>query len=199
MTAVGSDSKDRWRADHRLDAAWALRGLGNYLSKVFDATTSAAWLTMSWTATTPAGTAIAMSYRIGNTPTPDASWTAFAPVAVSGGSLAGSARYVQFKVQETTTVPAQTPTLKQVTIGLQQVASTSASRRRRSGRRETSFAANSPPAPAAPDQARSGSDESLPPGRDYRPSGRRRSAPISAPCANRAVLARKAHQERRNR
>ena len=33
-------------------------------------------------------------------------WTAFAPVAVSGGPLAGSARYVQFKVQETTTVPA---------------------------------------------------------------------------------------------
>jgi len=105
MTAVGND-----KANGVLTIDWMRVGpyaaSNNYLSKVFNAGSAVAWLTMSWTATTPAGTAIAMSYRIGNTPTPDASWTAFAPVAVSGGPLAGSARYVQFKVQETTTVPA---------------------------------------------------------------------------------------------
>jgi hypothetical protein len=89
---------------------------GTYTSKVFDATTAATWLTLSWTAATPAGTSVVMSYRTGNTPTPDATWTPFA-VTTSGAALSGTSRYVQFKVLESTTVPAVTPTLNQVTIG----------------------------------------------------------------------------------
>jgi hypothetical protein len=118
MTVVGSDL---FKSNGVLTIDWMRLGPyapnATYLSKVFDASTTAAWLTMSWNAQTPAGTPVAMSYRTGNTPTPDATWTAFTPVAASGAPLAGSSRYVQFKVQESTTVPAQTPTLKDVTIG----------------------------------------------------------------------------------
>jgi hypothetical protein len=118
MTAVGSDLS---KTNGVLTIDWMrvdpYGPSNNYLSKVFDAGAAAAWLTMSWTGSTPAGTNIALSYRTGSTPTPDATWTAFAAVSSSGSPLAGSSRYVQFKVQESTTVPAQTPVLKDVTIG----------------------------------------------------------------------------------
>jgi hypothetical protein len=118
MTVVGSDL---YKTNGVLTIDWMRVGpyvpSNNYLSKVFDAGAAAAWLTMSWTGSAPSGTAIVMSYRTGNTPTPDATWTTFAAVPASGAPLAGTSRYVQFKVQESTTAPAQTPVLKQVTIG----------------------------------------------------------------------------------
>jgi len=118
MTVVGNDTV---KTDGMLTIDWMrvspYAPSNNYLSKVFDAGSAVSWLTMSWTGSTPAGTGIALSYRSGNTPTPDATWTAFAAVSSSGAPLAGSSRYVQFKVQESTTVPAQTPVLKDVTIG----------------------------------------------------------------------------------
>jgi hypothetical protein len=118
MTVIGKEAS---KTNAVMTIDWMRVGpyaaAGSYLSKVFDAAASVNWLTMSWTATTPAGTAIAMSYRTGSTPTPDATWTPFAPVPTSGAPLTGSSRYVQFKIQASTTVPAQTPVLKDVTIG----------------------------------------------------------------------------------
>jgi hypothetical protein len=118
MTVIGSDLS---KADGVLKIDWMRLGPyapgGTYRSRVFDATTAVTWLTLSWTATTPAGTGVAMSYRTGSTPTPDATWTVFVPVASSGAPLSGTSRYVQFSVQESTTVPAQTPTVSQITIG----------------------------------------------------------------------------------
>jgi hypothetical protein len=83
---------------------------------VFDAGAPVSWLTMSWSADKPAGTNIVVSYRTGNTPTPDATWTAFATVPTSGGALAGSSRYIQYTLQESTTNDGQTPIVKDVII-----------------------------------------------------------------------------------
>ena len=74
------------------------------------------WVTLAWTAQTPAGTASAVSYRTGNTPTPDATWTAFTQVPGSG-PISGTARYFQYAIDESTSVPGQTPSLNDITVG----------------------------------------------------------------------------------
>jgi hypothetical protein len=62
-------------------------------------------------------TSLAFSVRRGDTPTPDATWTAFAPIAASGGAIGGSSRYLQYRVELTSGDPAVTPSIAQVTIG----------------------------------------------------------------------------------
>ncbi|OLD19649.1 MAG: hypothetical protein AUJ01_05595 [Acidobacteria bacterium 13_1_40CM_3_65_5] len=89
---------------------------GTYTSKVLDAGGLGTWMNASWTADTPAGTNVVVSYRIGNTPTPDATWTSFATVPSSGAALSGTSRYFQFQLKETTTKPGQTPAVKDVTV-----------------------------------------------------------------------------------
>jgi hypothetical protein len=117
MTMVGSDmSKTTGVLTIDWMRATPYAASGTYTSKVFDAGAPVSWLTMSWTADSPAGTNIVVSYRTGNTATPDATWTAFAPVSASGGALAGSSRYIQYSVQESTTNTAQTPAVKDVVI-----------------------------------------------------------------------------------
>ena len=85
-------------------------------SRVFDAGAPANWGTLAWTGSTPTGTSLALSYRIGNTATPDGSWTVFVPVASSGAALAGNSRYIQYRATLTTSDPSQTPFLNDVTI-----------------------------------------------------------------------------------
>jgi hypothetical protein len=95
---------------------------GTFVSKVFNAAGggNVNWQTASWTADAPAGTSVVVSYRTGNTTTPDdGTWSAFTTIAGSGGALAGSSRYLQFKVDETTAVPGLTPVVRDVTIGFQ--------------------------------------------------------------------------------
>ena len=87
-----------------------------FLSRVFDAGMSVNWNALAWTGETPAGTTLAMSYRVGNTAAPDGSWTAFVPVTGSGGALTGNSRYVQYQAQLATTDATQTPVLDDVTI-----------------------------------------------------------------------------------
>jgi hypothetical protein len=89
---------------------------GAYTSKVFDAGFVAVWMNANWTAAAPAGTGVVVSYRTGNTPTPDGTWTAFTTVAAPGGALAGQSRYLQFKIQETTTKPGQTSVVNDLTV-----------------------------------------------------------------------------------
>jgi hypothetical protein len=89
---------------------------GAYTSKVFDAGFVAVWMNANWTAAAPAGTGVVVSYRTGNTPTPDGTWTAFTTVTAPGGPLAGQSRYLQFKIQETTTKPGQTSVVNDLTV-----------------------------------------------------------------------------------
>ena len=65
-----------------------------FTSRVFDGGTKRTWGAATWTGETPAGTSLAMSVRIGDTLTPDASWSGFKPLANSGVSIGGSSRYL---------------------------------------------------------------------------------------------------------
>jgi len=89
---------------------------GTYTSQVFDAGFSATWMNATWTAATPAGTSAAVSYRTGNTPTPDGTWTAFTTVSGPGAALSGMSRYLQFMIQEATTKPGQTSVVNDITV-----------------------------------------------------------------------------------
>ncbi len=89
---------------------------GAFISRVMDAGVAVNWGTLSWTSQAPAGTSLALSCRTGNTPIPDDSWTTFIPVSTSGASLAVNSRYLQDQAQLSTSDPAQTPTLDDVTV-----------------------------------------------------------------------------------
>jgi hypothetical protein len=88
----------------------------SYLSRVIDAGAPVTWSPVTWDASTPAGTSLSVLVRMGNTPTPDSSWTAFIPVASSGSVIGGVSRYVQYRADLSTTDPGQTPALQDITI-----------------------------------------------------------------------------------
>lgn len=87
-----------------------------FTSHVFDAGQAVNWETMSWTGQTPAGTSFDFSYRIGNTPTPDGTWTSFTSVPTSGAALSGNTRYIQYQTVLATTNNLVTPVLEDVSI-----------------------------------------------------------------------------------
>jgi hypothetical protein len=89
---------------------------GTFLSRVFDAEGTITWGTASWTGEVPSGTSLIISVRQGNTLTPDGTWTDFATLSSSGGTIGGNSRYLQYRAQLTTTVPGQTPVLRDITI-----------------------------------------------------------------------------------
>jgi hypothetical protein len=73
---------------------------GSYVSFVRDAQTVADWGTLSWRASVPAGGAVDVFTRSGNTATPDDTWSAWSgPYAASEGEEIKSpnARYLQWK------------------------------------------------------------------------------------------------------
>jgi hypothetical protein len=90
---------------------------GTFLSRVFDAGSSVTWGTAAWTPEVPTGTSLVLSVRQGDTATPDGTWTPFVTLTGSGVTLGGSSRYLQYRAQLATTVPGQTPVLRDITIG----------------------------------------------------------------------------------
>jgi hypothetical protein len=90
---------------------------GSFDSRVFDAGMTAGWGALSWTADSPAGTAITLSVRTGGTPIPDGAWTAFRPISPSGATIGGASRYIQYRAALTTSDTASSPLLHDVTIG----------------------------------------------------------------------------------
>ena len=74
------------------------------------------WGALTWNTLTPAGTGVALSVRTGNTAAPDATWSAFSPIASSGGDVPGSSRYLQYRAQLSTTDPAVTPTFSDMSV-----------------------------------------------------------------------------------
>ncbi len=68
-----------------------------FTSRVMDAQTDTQWASVSWLATIPAGTSVAVSARFGNTPAPDGTWTPFIAVSGSGGAVSQTSRYVQYQ------------------------------------------------------------------------------------------------------
>ena len=64
---------------------------------------------------TPAGTTLAMSVRTGESPVPDATWSAFMPIS-SPGALGLHSRYIQYRADMSSADPNQTPSLADVAI-----------------------------------------------------------------------------------
>ena len=91
---------------------------GTFDSRVFDAGPgqSVDWGALSWNSATPSGTGLAISVRTGDTPAPDGTWSAFTPIATSGGDIPGNSRYLQYRAALSTTDPNLTPTLSDVTV-----------------------------------------------------------------------------------
>ena len=89
---------------------------GTFTSRVFDAGQAVNWGAITWDQNAPTGTSIAISVRTGPTPSPDASWSSFTPIAASGAGIPGSSRYVQYRAQLASSDTANTPTLKDVSI-----------------------------------------------------------------------------------
>jgi outer membrane protein assembly factor BamB len=104
---------------------------GSFVSSVKDAESLASWGRLSWEGETPAGTAVKLETRLGNTATPDATWTDWTPTPASGLAPAEKARFLQLRLSlagdggKTPTVDAVTaaylqrnlpPTLKPITL-----------------------------------------------------------------------------------
>jgi hypothetical protein len=73
---------------------------GSYVSDVRDTSTVATWGTIRWEATLPAGTAVTLQTRSGNTRTPDATWSPWstAYTAAPGSPIQSpKARFLQWK------------------------------------------------------------------------------------------------------
>jgi methionine-rich copper-binding protein CopC len=85
-----------------------------YTSRLLDARAMVTWDRAFWQAEVPAGATIRVSARAGSTSRPDGSWTPFTPLSGSGASLEkalGSSRYIQYRVEMTTSDPTRTPRL----------------------------------------------------------------------------------------
>jgi len=88
---------------------------GSFTSVVFDAGAVVLWQKLTRTATIPTGTSAVITYRRGDTPVPDASWTTFATVP-STGTISGSSRYVQFVIQISSSSTGKSPVIQDVTV-----------------------------------------------------------------------------------
>jgi hypothetical protein len=92
---------------------------GLYTSPVYDAGTSnATWQSASWLADLPAGTSVGMQVRTGNSLTPDTTWTGWSTVQ-NAVSFTAVARYAQYRLTLTTTVPNAAPSVKEVVVNIQ--------------------------------------------------------------------------------
>jgi hypothetical protein len=88
----------------------------SFRSRIFDAVDIVPWDAVDWTASLPVGTGVSMSVRAGETPVPDGSWTAFQPVAAPGDRVVVVGRYAQYAFDLSTTDPAVSPFVDDVTL-----------------------------------------------------------------------------------
>ncbi len=88
---------------------------GVFESRVFDANTLVDWKAIQYAATVPAGTALQISVRTGNTAVPDGTWTPW--VAIAGPSpLTLNSQFIQYRAEISTTNPFVSPELQDVII-----------------------------------------------------------------------------------
>ena len=86
-------------------------------SRVLDAGSTADWLDLTASVVLPGGTAVSFEVRSGNTPTPDASWSAWSNADAS--IMAPDGRYLQYRVTLTSSDPDRTPVVERVTVSYQ--------------------------------------------------------------------------------
>ncbi|HEV3261036.1 MAG TPA: hypothetical protein VG013_29565 [Gemmataceae bacterium] len=92
---------------------------GTVTSEVLDAKLISKWGSLRWRADTPAGTAISVALRTGNTPEPDSTWSDWMPEqtdAQQASITAPAARFLQYRVMLTTEDAQKTPALHSIAL-----------------------------------------------------------------------------------
>ncbi|MFN4258238.1 MAG: hypothetical protein ACK4RK_03015 [Gemmataceae bacterium] len=92
---------------------------GSVVSEVLDAAIISQWGALTWQGHTPPGTAITIATRGGNLPEPDETWSDWSEEQTDPRQAivaAPAARFLQYRVTLTTTNPAVTPELRDLTI-----------------------------------------------------------------------------------
>ena len=90
---------------------------GTYESSIKDVGDSrAVWGTLNSMVDTPAGTAVVLQTRSGNTAIPDASWSDYRPLGAGGAITSPSARYIQYRALLSTADDRVTPSLDRVDL-----------------------------------------------------------------------------------
>ncbi len=91
---------------------------GTFTSSVIDIGTEASFTTLSYNTNVPALTALTVDVRAGNTSIPDSTWTAWQSSVASGGDISALTgnRYVQYRVNLSTTNALATPSFNDISI-----------------------------------------------------------------------------------
>ena len=91
---------------------------GIYTSSVFDSgAAGTSWLSVTWNATTPADTSLALAVRVGNAPIPDGTWSAWRTIPAAGDAIPLSrTQYLQYRATFATNSFVATPELHSVTL-----------------------------------------------------------------------------------
>ena len=87
----------------------------NQVSRMLDAHQMVTWDRVTVRADVPPGTSVRVSVRTGSMSTPDATWTAWTPVGADG-LVATDSRYLQYRIELTTTVPGRSPVLRDIAV-----------------------------------------------------------------------------------
>ena len=97
---------------------------GVFTSSVHDTGGIIQWRSITWSATTPLGTALLLQVRAGSAPAPDATWSDWsAPVPGPGVPIAApAARYVQYRATLSTSNHLISPRLDEVRLSYQRYA-----------------------------------------------------------------------------
>ena len=90
----------------------AFRPSSTYVSRVLDSQQQVTWDRASWQADTPAGTAVRVSVRTGSRKVPDATWSQWSGLSGSGSRVHAEGRYLQYRVELTTSSTLRTPVLR---------------------------------------------------------------------------------------
>jgi hypothetical protein len=100
----------------------SLEGSGQFTSRVHDAGSRVNWTSVAWNGTLPTGSGREISYRVGNTPAPDGTWTSWTPLTASGDPIDAVGRYAQYQVSmDRSSVVHGSPTITDVTLNYRQL------------------------------------------------------------------------------
>jgi hypothetical protein len=84
---------------------------GTFVSAVLDSRAMADWDRAMWDSDQQGGARLVVSVRIGSTPVPDGTWSAWAVLNRPGARVKGSSRYLQYRLEMSTSTTAS-PSLR---------------------------------------------------------------------------------------
>ncbi len=90
----------------------AFRPASTFVSRVLDAQQLVTWDRATWRADLPPGTSVRVGVRTGVRRTPDATWSGWTTLSGPGARVVGEGRYLQYRLELTTTDPSRTPVVR---------------------------------------------------------------------------------------